>query len=725
MKSLSILFVITLIAASTYSQSVGINDDGSIPNSSAILDVKAIDKGFLPPRVALTSTTSNAPLIAHVAGMIVYNTATANDVVPGLYINNGTIWMPLKSSVNEINDLSDARTTTMSVFLGSNAGAVDDGTYNFNVGVGGEALNHNTSGWSNTSIGHESMALNTTGYSNTAVGYVALVNNLDGYGNIAVGNNALFLNQTGDLNTAIGFESMKNNTGNSNTAAGYRSLFSNTYGYWNTAFGYSSLYSNTSGNSNVAVGQDAGFNNNGSSNTLIGYGAGAGVSPTTYSGNIFLGKDAGRNENGSNKLYIENSSSASPLIYGEFDANLLRVNGTLDINNAYQLPVADGSANQILKTDGFGSTSWVTPDTEAATSDNTAGTIVKRDVSGNFAAGTITANITGNVSGTAANVTGTVALANGGTGATTATSAFDALSPMTTAGDIIYGGSSGTATRLADGSAEQVLTTNGSGTLSWQTPSSGGIPYTGATGDVDLGTHKLTSGGLLPKTNLAYNLGNTSYYWNEAYIATYLRTQSGFSIKQTSGYSVFSYGNTSTAITSPGGQSNISLNDDGTSYVKGNFVPLDLVGDYYLGSSANKWMAVYSYNGTIQTSDKRLKKDIIDLPTELIKAISELRPVEFRWKENDNGKHIGFIAQEVEQVFSDSGLNPGDYFVIQHDDETDFYSLAYSEFVSAILAYAQGIEKRTKLLEQNSKELENRLSALEKTITEQQFAKSK
>jgi hypothetical protein len=51
----------------------------------------------------------------------------------------------------------------------------------------------------------------------------------------------------------------------------------------------------------------------------------------------------------------------------------------------------------------------------AATNVNTASTIVKRDASGNFTAGTITATL----NGTATNVTGTVAVANGGTGATT------------------------------------------------------------------------------------------------------------------------------------------------------------------------------------------------------------------------------------------------------------------------------------------------------------------
>ncbi len=71
-----------------------------------------------------------------------------------------------------------------------------------------------------------------------------------------------------------------------------------------------------------------------------------------------------------------------------------------------------------------------------------------------------------NTTGTAANVTGTVAIANGGTGATTKAAAFNALSPMTTNGDIIYGAAAGTGTRLAAGTNGQILTLAG-GIPSW------------------------------------------------------------------------------------------------------------------------------------------------------------------------------------------------------------------------------------------------------------------
>lgn len=70
---------------------------------------------------------------------------------------------------------------------------------------------------------------------------------------------------------------------------------------------------------------------------------------------------------------------------------------------------------------------------------------------------------------------GTVALNQGGTGQTTKAPAFDALSPMSASGDLIYGGTSGTGTRLVKGSDGQVLTLV-SGLPAWA-PAGGSVTY--------------------------------------------------------------------------------------------------------------------------------------------------------------------------------------------------------------------------------------------------------
>jgi hypothetical protein len=99
-----------------------------------------------------------------------------------------------------------------------------------------------------------------------------------------------------------------------------------------------------------------------------------------------------------------------------------------------------------------------------ATASNNAGTIVKRDGSGDFSAGTITANLTGNASGTAANVTGLVAIANGGT---------NNSSLGVTAGGVVYTDGSKLMNTGA-GTAGYVITSNGASAPTWSALPAGG-----------------------------------------------------------------------------------------------------------------------------------------------------------------------------------------------------------------------------------------------------------
>jgi hypothetical protein len=79
---------------------------------------------------------------------------------------------------------------------------------------------------------------------------------------------------------------------------------------------------------------------------------------------------------------------------------------------------------------------------------------------------------------------------------------------------------------------------------------------------------------------------------------------------------------------------------------------------YTSGASTLRWSDVWSKNSFNQTSDKRAKKDIEDLHYGL-KELMLLKPVSFRWIENDNKKRtLGFIAQDLNEIISEVVVEP-------------------------------------------------------------------
>ena len=123
------------------------------------------------------------------------------------------------------------------------------------------------------------------------------------------------------------------------------------------------------------------------------------------------------------------------------------------------------------------------------------------------ALGTPTSGILTNATGLplTTGVTGTLPIGNGGTGQTTASAAFNALSPVTTTGDLIIGNGTNSATRLAIGANGYVLTSNGTtatwaastgGVTSFSAGTTGLTPNTATTGAVTLsGTLAVSNGG--------------------------------------------------------------------------------------------------------------------------------------------------------------------------------------------------------------------------------------
>ncbi|CAI8713433.1 hypothetical protein [Chryseobacterium sp. IT-36CA2] len=129
---------------------VVIKDQGSVgigtisPATNAVLELSSSNKGFLPPRMALTGDTDTTTIPSPSAGMIVYNTSTSSTLNKGITYYDGISWKQLvPANVANSSAVVDLQTsiTTGNSSSGSMAGSVQlnfgtitapsDGSYAF------------------------------------------------------------------------------------------------------------------------------------------------------------------------------------------------------------------------------------------------------------------------------------------------------------------------------------------------------------------------------------------------------------------------------------------------------------------------------------------------------------------------------------------------------------------------------------------------------------------
>ncbi|MEP7111424.1 MAG: DNRLRE domain-containing protein [Ferruginibacter sp.] len=105
-KILVLIIMVYIPFRATFSQ-VGIGTP--TPDSSSQLDVSSNNKGFLPPRLALTATNIASPVTNPAIGLLVFNTATSGgspiNVSPGYYYWNGNAWYPVVNKGNGPGDM--------------------------------------------------------------------------------------------------------------------------------------------------------------------------------------------------------------------------------------------------------------------------------------------------------------------------------------------------------------------------------------------------------------------------------------------------------------------------------------------------------------------------------------------------------------------------------------------------------------------------------------------
>lgn len=333
--------VVALLATAigAYGQSKNVGIGTTAPDKSAVLDIQSSTKGLLIPRMMLNERNQiNNPA----DGLLIYQTNENQ----GFYFYNGTDWAQLspKEAKSVAGTDGDWTLTGNAAAVGQFIGTTNNRPLEFKVNnVTSGRIEPSTGYAASTYYGYQA-GQNNTGANNVGIGILALYNGT-GANNMALGSRTLRLNTSGANNVAIGIDALsKNTTGGANLAIGGNSLKLNETGNSNVGIGYGALTESV-GSDNAAFGAFAGNKTTGSGNTFVG--KEAGFTNVAGSNNTLIGYKAGRNELGSGKLYISNSDTPTPLIYGDFSAKYVAIG---DVSAAQRTQAkATGSYNLLVK----------------------------------------------------------------------------------------------------------------------------------------------------------------------------------------------------------------------------------------------------------------------------------------------------------------------------------------------------------------------------------------
>ncbi len=400
-KIRGVLFFVLILSSAIYSQ-VGINNTS--PN--ATLDVTASNTatpanndGILIPRVDNFPTTNPT---ASQDGMMIFVTGNGTPAKGFYYWDNGAgTWISIADTQNTLDQAYDEGGAGAGRTITADNGAVSiAGTDGFQVsGIFGSGAAIGSPGagtrmffnprkaafrvgevsgteWDNANVGDYSFAsgLNTTasGFCSTAMGFLTTAS---GSNSIAMGS---YTYASGLRSTAMGQNTIASGLGS--TAMGESTTASGSY---STAMGSNTtasaltttaMGSNTtaSGSYSTAMGQAT--TASGFFSTSMGQLTTASGSSSTAMGQATTAPSFGETTIGTHST---NYTPASAIAFNSSDrifsigngtdsanrSNALTIykSGLMNINDEYNMPLTDGTANQVLVTNGSGQVSFVNP----------------------------------------------------------------------------------------------------------------------------------------------------------------------------------------------------------------------------------------------------------------------------------------------------------------------------------------------------------------------------
>lgn len=686
---------------------------------------------------ALHSNTTGDGNVASGTSALLNNTAGGENVAIGVYalLNNTTAslntaignWALYGQSFGNGGAKWNSYNTAVgySALHDNNPTSTTNGVNN--TALGAYALQYNTIGYANTATGLYALRNNTNGYSNTANGVNALAQNVSGYYNTAIGSAALNSNTTANKNTALGSAALQlqafNNSNalwdSNNTAIGYLSLYSNqptstsnginntalgssalqanTIGYENTAGGYNALRSNTTASRNTAVGTEALYTqafSNGSTawnsrNTALGYhalysnqptssvngyqntavGANALQSNTTGSFNTATGTEAlSQNSDG----FGNTANGSSALLYnGKGSDNTAIGIGVLYNNTTSSGNTAVGSRALSQQYFSNSSTEWNSNNTAIGYEAlyNNGPTSINNGINNTaLGANALRGNIIG-LNNTAVGASADVTQSN-----LTNATAIGYNAKVGQSNSLVLGGTGSDAVKVGIGTTTPTETLDVVGNVRLNDKNI----YLRAGTDANHGMGWYGSGKQFALTDID---GPVLYGWSGGALGT---TNGGQKILMqwwdTGDFDLYGY--TRFHVLSGGSTS--------------------------VCRDANNTLSIC-------TSDERLKKDIVSLPEtmDVLDALSRLRGVTFTWDKSNpkaanmlDGRDLGMIAQEVEQVFPE----------VVHTEKDGYKSLDYPKLVAFLVEVNKAQQAELDTMQKKNMEETDRLSSQVKNI---------